>query len=387
MPRLRGIGPLVSVACSPGWRLRGLREDRLQPILARGVRLPIPLRLQPWMSTGTGAIVTHDRTVAGSTVARTRQVTVMKIICGVDVSASHLDARVGMTGAFARFDRTATGIGELGDFCRRHGVDLVVFEATGGYEKLPFCLLWQQGLACALVNPRAVRDLAKGLGYLEKTDRLDAGIIARFAEITGVEPQAPRSGSQERLRALVDRLRQLVVMNGAEKNRARLVEDETVAASLGRTRAHLEAEIRRIEGEVASAIDDDPLWSTLGQAFRTIKGVADRTVAVLAALLPEIGTLDNKAISKLVGLAPLADDSGRRTGRRLVRGGRRDVRDILFVVAEIVRRFNDDFRDFAKRLKEAGKPPKVIRVALAHKLLIRLNAKARQARTGLAMPT
>jgi len=311
----------------------------------------------------------------------------MKIICGVDVSASHLDARVGMTGAFARFDRTATGIGELGDFCRRHGVDLVVFEATGGYEKLPFCLLWQQGLACALVNPRAVRDLAKGLGYLEKTDRLDAGIIARFAEITGVEPQAPRSGSQERLRALVDRLRQLVVMNGAEKNRARLVEDETVAASLGRTRAHLEAEIRRLEGEVASAIDDDPLWSTLGQAFRTIKGVADRTVAVLAALLREIGTLDNKAISKLVGLAPLADDSGRRTGRRLVRGGRRDVRDILFVVAEIVRRFNDDFRDFAKRLKEAGKPPKVIRVALAHKLLIRLNAKARQARTGLAMPT
>jgi len=311
----------------------------------------------------------------------------MTIICGVDVSSTHLDARIGEDGAYRRFARSVEGIVELAGFCRDHAVDLVVFEATGGYEKLPFGLLWAEGLACAVVNARAVRDFAKGMGYFEKTDRLDAGVIARFAWAKAVTAQPPAADGQVRLRALVDRLRQLIVLAAAEKNRGLLVEDGTVQASLSRVQACYAAEIRHLEGEIASAIDDDPLWSRLDAAFREIKGVAGRTVSVLAALFPEIGTLDNKAAAKLAGLAPLANDSGRRTGHRSVRGGRRPVRDILFVIAHGVRRHNDDFRDFAQRLEALGKPKKVIRIALARKLLVRLNAKARDARKELAMTT
>lgn len=311
----------------------------------------------------------------------------MTIICGVDVSSTHLDARIGPAGAFRRVERNPAGIDELAGFCREHGVGLVVFEATGGYEKLPFGLLWSEGIACAVVNARAVRDLARALGHLEKTDRIDAGVIARFAEVRAVKAQLPAADGQARLRALVDRLRQLIVASAAEKNRGRLVTEAEVQASLGRVRACLAAEIRHLEAEIASAIDDDPLWQRLDAAFREIKGVAGRTVAVLAALFPEIGTLDGKAAAKLAGLAPLADDSGKRSGHRSVRGGRRSVGDILFVVAHVVRRHNDDFRDFAQRLERLGKPKKLIRVALARKLLVRLNAKARDARRELAMTT
>jgi transposase len=311
----------------------------------------------------------------------------MTIICGVDVSSTHLDARIGHEGAYRRFERNPAGIGALAGFCREHEVGLVVFEATGGYEKLPFGLLWHEGIACAVVNARAVRDFARALGYLEKTDRIDAGVIARFAEVRAVEPQPPATDGQARLRALVGRLRQLIAISAAEKNRGRLVTEAEVQDSLGRTRAFLTAEIRRLEGEIASTIDDDPLWKKLDASFREIKGVAGRTVATIAAIFPEVGTLDGKAAAKLNGLAPLADDSGTRSGERSIRGGRQFVRDILFMVAHVVCLHNDDFREFADRLKALGKPKKVIRVALARKLLVRLNAKARDARRELAMTT
>src|SRR5258708_30329454 len=133
-------------------------------------------------------------------------------------------------------------------------------------------------------------------------------------------------------------------------------------------------------------IGSDRLWTTLDAAFRSIKGVADRTVARLLAELPEIGTLSNKAAAKLAGLAPLARDSGKRQGKRPARGGRSTIRSILFVVAEVVRRHEPDFAAFHQRLTLAGKPKKVIRIALAHKLLVRLNAKARDVRNQIACP-
>ena len=144
------------------------------------------------------------------------------------------------------------------------------------------------------------------------------------------------------------------------------------------------AQIRVLETTIAQAIAEDPAWAALDRGFRTIKGVADRTVAHLMAEMPEIGTLSNKAVTKLAGLAPIANDSGRRAGKRPVRGGRAGVRAVLFVVAEIVRRHEPDFAAFHRRLNQAGKPKKVVRVALAHKLLVRLNAKARDIRRDLA---
>jgi len=134
--------------------------------------------------------------------------------------------------------------------------------------------------------------------------------------------------------------------------------------------AFVAKQIQELEKSIAALIDADPLWRELDQAFRTIKGVADRTVARIMAEMPEIGTLSNKTISKLAGVAPLAQDSGKRQGKRAVRGGRAAVREILFIVASVVGRHEPDFVAFQKRLRDAGKPPKVIRIALAHKLLV-----------------
>ena len=357
------------------------------PGASRGVCRPTPLRLQPWVSNGTSAVVAYDRTVAWPTTAWTRQVNVTKTICGVDVSSERLDARIGRDGPTFSVECNEEGVLALGAFCKTHGVDLVVMEATGGYEKLPFVLLWGQGLLCAIVNPRSVRDFAKGMGVLEKTDRIDAGIIAWFAETKRLVAQEPAGQTQEHLRALVTRLRQLTELRTAQTNQRRLVTDADVRASFDELVAGLNRQIRSFEKAIVALLDSDPLWRVLDKTFRSVQGVADRTVARLMAELPEIGTISNKAITKLVGLAPIANDSGKRKGKRPVRGGRTHVRTILFTVAEIVRRYVPEFTDFHRRLNEAGKLKKVVRIALARKLLVWLNAKARDARKEFACAT
>jgi transposase len=158
-------------------------------------------------------------------------------------------------------------------------------------------------------------------------------------------------------------------------------------ASLDEVIALLKRQSRRLEGEIASMIDDDPLWAQLAKTWRSMKGVAGRTVARLMAELPEIGTYSNKAIAKLVGVAPIANDSGKRKGKRPVRGGRSGVRSILFLVAAIVARYDQSLGAFRERLRAKGKEKMVVRIALARKLLVRLNAKARDARAQYANAT
>lgn len=305
-------------------------------------------------------------------------------ICGVDVAARTLDARIAPGGAARTFPNTPGGCAALARFCRENQVDLVALEATGGYEQQPFRLLWAAGVPCALLNPRQVRRFAEAMGILEKTDRIDAGVIARFAEVRRIRARPPASPAQAQLAALVTRLRQLVEARTVQTNQGRLVTEPRVRASIDAMVALIDQQIAALEADIAALLRTDPLWQRLEAVFRTIKGVADRTVARLMAEMPEIGTLSGKAIAKLAGLAPIACDSGQSSGRRAVRGGRAGVRAILFVVAGCVRRFDPDFADFDQRLRQAGKPPKVIRVALAHKLLVRLNAKARDVRAEMA---
>ena len=362
-----------------------LHEGRWPPALVRGVRRPSHLRQQPRVSLGTACrSVTHDRTVARLSIAWTRQVTVTQLICGVDVSAARLDARFGADGLARSFERSAAGIAALAAWCQEARVDLVAMEATGGYERLPFGHLWAQGIPVAIVNPRSVRRFAEAMGILEKTDRIDAGVIAWFAEVKRIVPQPPASDAQHRLAALVTRLRQLTELRVAQSNQRRLVDDETAARSFDELLGLIARQIRGLEEEIAALIEADPLWRHLDRVFREIKGVADRTVARIMAEMPETGTLSKKAAGKLGGLAPLAHDSGKSSGKRAVRGGRAGIRSILCVVAEIVRRCDPDFAAFHRRLTQAGKPKKVIRVALAHKLLVRLNAKARDVRRQFA---
>ncbi len=260
-------------------------------------------------------------------------------------------------------------------------------EATGGYEQRAFAQLWAECLPVAIVNPRSVRRFAEGMGLMEKTDRIDAGVIAWYAETKRVTAQPPPAETQRQLAAWVTRLRQLTELRVAQANQRRLLEDVVVLASIDEVIALLARQIRDIESRITGLIAADPLWARLDAEFRTVKGVAKRTTARLMADLPEIGTLSSKAIAKLTGLAPIANDSGKRTGRRPVRGGRESIRSILFVVAEIVRRYDPDFAAFHARLTNAGKPKKVIRIALAHKLLTRLNAKARDVRMAFCPKT
>jgi transposase len=303
----------------------------------------------------------------------------------VDIASKSLEARIGQQGAAGSFANDAEGIAALGDFCRTHQAELVAMEATGGYEQQAFAQLSGQGLAVAILNPRSVRQFAQSMGSLEKTDRIDAGMIAWYAEVKKSQPVCLAPENQQHLRALVTRLRKLTEMRAVQLNQQRLVTDRKVQASFKKLLALLARQIGELEQSIAVLLEKDPLWRELDQAFRTIKGVADRTVARLMAEMPEIGTLSNKTISKLAGVAPLANDSGKHQGKRAVRGGRAAVREILFIVASVVGRHEPDFIAFRERLRAAGKPPKVVRIALAHKLLVRLNAKAREVRQQLAV--
>ena len=202
-----------------------------------------------------------------------------KTHCGVDVSKEWLDAGVEPSGAQGRFRNNAAGIAELAAFCREHGVDLVAMEVSGGYERTVFLLLWELGVACAIVNARSVRYFAEAMGFLEKTDKIDAAVIARFAEVKRVKPTPPPSCAQQRLKALVARLSQVTSDLAIQKQRRSAVVDAEILASLDEVIALLKGQQRSLEGEIASLIDDDPLWACLNQAFRSLKGVASRTVA------------------------------------------------------------------------------------------------------------
>jgi transposase len=312
---------------------------------------------------------------------------VTRTICGVDVASSSLAARIGQDGAAATFANTQQGIAELAAFCRSRQVELVAMEATGGYEQRAFAQLSEHGLPVAVVNPRAVRQFAQSMGALEKTDAIDAGMIAWYAETKKSPALCLAPQTQLELRARVTRLRQLTEVRTAQLNQQRLVTNSAVQKGFGQMLAFLAQQIEELEQAIAAIIDADPLWRALNQAFRTIKGVADRTVARIMAEMPEIGTLSNKTISKLAGLAPLANDSGNHQGKRAVRGGRAAVRDILFLVGGVVARHEPDFIAFQQRLRAAGKPPKIVRIAVAHKLLVRLNAKAREVRRHVNIAT
>jgi len=313
-----------------------------------------------------------------------REAHIAPVICGIDISSTRFDARIGRDGPRLQAPSTDDGADAVLAFCRQHGATLCVMEATGGYERPAFARLWAKGMPTAIANPRAVRQFAQGMGVLEKTDRIDAGVIAWFAEAKRIQPTQPASADQQRLAALVTLLRQLTDAKVMHQNQQRLVTDADVLASFAAVLGAINAQIKATASKVAALIEADPVWAKLDAAFRIIKGVADRTVARLMAELPEIGTLSGKAIAKLAGLAPLANDSGAHDGARHIRGGREGVRSILFISAGVAARHEPDFKAFDERLSKKGKPRKVVRTALAHKLLTRLNAKAREVRAELA---
>jgi len=305
----------------------------------------------------------------------------MQRICGVDACKAWLDAW--LASHFKRFANTPEGVEELFAFCREHDAELVVMEGSGGVEQAAYLALWKLGQPCAIANARAVRSFADAMGYLEKTDRIDAEMIAGYAAAKKLVAMLPPSDDQRRLTALAARLRQISADLSVQKQRLHSTVDPTALASLKQAVAFFNRQAEELAAEIAALIKVDPVWAALDETIRSVKGLADRTVAVLLADLPELGTISNKAITKLAGLAPLADDSGKRNGRRSIRAGRASVRSILFLVADVARKYDDDLAAFRDRLLAQGKEKMVVRIALARKLLVKLNAKARVTRATL----
>jgi transposase len=299
------------------------------------------------------------------------------LYAGVDVSKGRLDVATRPTGE--RFSVANDPEGIEGLVCRLLGKDpaLVVLEATGGFERPAAAAIAASGIAVAVVNPRQTRDFAKATGKLAKTDRIDAGVLAHFAEAVRPEPRALPDEEALLLGEILDRRRQLLVMLVAENNRLSAIASEPVKK---RIRAHvrwLEKELTRTDRELEEAIEASPTWRENEALLRSVPGVGPALARTLIAELPELGMLTHKRICALVGVAPFNRDSGRIKGKREVWGGRARVRTALYMSAMVASRHNPAIREFYERLLAAGKPKKVALVACMRKLLSILNAMMR----------
>lgn len=295
---------------------------------------------------------------------------------GIDVAKAWLDIAVRPSGTTWRTANTETELPALVERVRQVGPALVVLEATGGYERMVVALLATAGIPVAVVNPRQVRDFAKATGRLAKTDRLDAGVLAHFAEAVRPQPRPLPDEQAQALSALVERRHQVVTMLAAEKNRrqqAVAVVRPLVAAHI----AWLEQALAELDGELDRLLRASPLWRERDDLLQSVPGVGPVVSLTLLADLPELGTLTHKQIAALVGVAPLNRDSGTTRGKRVVWGGRARVRAVLYMGTLAAVRFNPVIRAFWTRLRERGKPPKVALVACMHKLLTILNAMLR----------
>jgi transposase len=297
------------------------------------------------------------------------------IVVGIDIAKETFDVSWGDESR--SFSNADAGYEELIGLLRPLGVELILMEATGGYEAACACALQAAGFPVAVVNPRQARDFAKSMGYLAKTDRIDARVLQRFAALLTRQPdrhkyiKAMPQEELQALQALVVRRRQLVDMLTAERNR--------LSTSHRAARPSIEALVRAIRAQL------DPLEKQMARhiaqqhadvaaLLTSVKGIGPTTTATLIAALPELGRLSSRELSALAGVAPFNRDSGRHRGKRTIFGGRAEVRRALYMAALVAARHNEVIARFYKRLLAAGKPKKVALVACMRKLLVILNA-------------
>ena len=236
---------------------------------------------------------------------------------GIDVSKQTLQVCVLPDSVQRCFENSASGHVELLQYLASVGPQLVVLEPTGGYELAPLCALWQAGIPVAVVNPRQIRDFGRSLGKLAKTDILDAELIARYAQTVRPPVRPIPDEESQQLQALVVRRRQLVETRAAEQARKHLAKNR-VRASIDSLIAHLSAQIDELDDELQRLVESHPAWHKNDEILQSVEGVGDVTSATMIALLPELGTLNRKQISALVGVAPLNRDSGRKQGKRQI---------------------------------------------------------------------
>ena len=308
---------------------------------------------------------------------------------GIDVSKTTFDVYVHPSGTRSQVANRPADIDALAEHLAVRGVERIVLEASGGYEALLVAALVERHLPVVVVNPRQVRDFARAIGQLAKTDRIDAEVLARFGEAVRPEVRAVPDATTRAIRAVVSRRRQLQEMLTAEQNRlvSAAVQDapEPLREQLGEHIDWLRRQLRDLDDDLHRQLQTSPVWREREQLLRSIPGIGPVTAATLLSQLPELGQLNRKAIAKLVGVAPLNDDSGTLHRPRRVWGGRASVRAVLYMAALVAARYNERIRRFAERLRAAGKPAKVVLVACMHKLLLVCNSVLRSTTPWRAM--
>lgn len=298
---------------------------------------------------------------------------VSSVFVGIDVSKARLDVAVRPSGESQSVSHDKAGIAALIKRLGEIQPSLIVLEATGGVERDLTRALASAELPVVVVNPRQVRDFAKATGQLAKTDRIDAWVLARFAEAVRPAVRPLPDEITLELRGLIARRRQIIEMIVAERNRLSGA-SKSVRKRIDAHIRWLEAELDRADTDLDQSIRQSPIWQENEELLRSVPSIGPVTSRTLLAELPELGQLNRKQIAALVGIAPLNRDSGTLKGRRSIWGGRASVRAALYMAALVASRRNAVIRAFYKRLLNAGKAPKVALVACIRKLLTILNS-------------
>jgi transposase len=304
-----------------------------------------------------------------------------RVFIGIDVSQKHLDLHVRPTSDRKRFANTDAGIAELVEFVRPLGAERILFESTGPYQKVAVGALLAEGLPAVVVNARQVRDFAKAMNSLAKTDTIDAAVIAHFAEVADTTVRPLETQELRDLRDLYDRRGQLVHMLAMEKNQRH---SATVARSSPRVLRsiekhidHLKRLIKDLEARMDKLIEGSEAFKARNEILRTITGIGPQVSRTLIIHLPELGQSSRQTIAALVGLAPFNDDSGDHAGERHIRGGRSKVRTGLYQAAIAAIRHSPQIKAMYAALKARGKKSRVAIIAVARKILVIANAMIR----------
>jgi transposase len=299
------------------------------------------------------------------------------VFVGIDVAKDRLDVHVLPSGEALAFLNDDAGVSQITTLLAGLPAALVVLEATGGYEAGLAADLAAADLPVAIVNPRQVRDFARATGRLAKTDRIDAALLALFAERIRPEPRPMPDAQAQALAELVARRRQVVEMIVMEGNRRRCARNPKVRAAIDATLAVLRAQLAGLDGDIESAVRTSPLWRATEDLLRSVPGIGGVTARTLIADLPELGHLDRRRLAALVGVAPVNRDSGQQRGYRAIAGGRASLRNALFMATLVAVRRNAVLKAHYEALVARGRPKKVALIACIRRLLGILNAIVR----------
>jgi transposase len=293
---------------------------------------------------------------------------------GIDVAKATLDLHFLPTGQSQAVPNSPAGHRQLLKLLPKPAACRIVLEATGGYERQVVADLLDAGFHVAVVNPKRVRDFARALGLAAKTDRLDARVLALFAEKVQPAPAQKTPEKQAEIQQLVARRRQLIDLRTQESNRWDVTASKAARKSIQAVLNTLERQVRDIEKAIADLVESDDEWRHKTELVQSVPGLGGVTATTLLADVPELGQLNRQQISSLVGLAPFNRDSGQHQGQRTIGGGRKSVRSVLYMAALAARRCNPVIKAFADRLAQHGKPFKVVLTACMRKLLVIVNS-------------